>query len=88
MVQWVAAQGRLNAMSGQVRLTVRYTDAGDGWVTAQIIEIPAAISEGRTRAEARENVLDALQVVLTPDEEFEGTRSDDDSDVLTLNVAA
>lgn len=76
-------------MTGQVRLTIRYSDAGDSWVTAQIVEIPAAISEGRTRAEARENVLDALQVVLTPDEEFEGGRPGrDDSDVLTLNVAA
>jgi predicted RNase H-like HicB family nuclease len=53
-------------MTGQLRLTIRYTDAGDGWVTAQVLEIPGAISEGPTRAEARENVLDALQVVLTP----------------------
>jgi predicted RNase H-like HicB family nuclease len=75
-------------MTGQVRLTVRYSDAGDGWVTAQIVEIPAAISQGRTRAEARENVLDALQVVLTPDEAFDGGRVRDDSDVLTLNIAA
>jgi predicted RNase H-like HicB family nuclease len=77
-------------MTGQVRLTIRYTDAGDGWVTAQIVEIPAAISEGRTRAEARENVLDALQVVLTPDEEFAGTArpADADTDSLTLTVAA
>jgi predicted RNase H-like HicB family nuclease len=76
-------------MTGQVRLTIRYTDAGEGWVTAQVVEIPGAISEGRTRAEARENVLDALQVVLTPDEEFAGgTPPDSDTDSLTLTVAA
>jgi predicted RNase H-like HicB family nuclease len=76
-------------MTGQVRLTIRYSDAGDGWVTAQIAEIPAAISEGRTRQEARENVLDALQVVLTPDEEFAGGPRDEvDSDSLTLTYAA
>jgi predicted RNase H-like HicB family nuclease len=76
-------------MTGQVRLTIRYSDAGDGWVTAQIAEIPAAISEGRTRQEARVNVLDALQVVLTPDEEFTGGRRDEaDSDSLTLTYAA
>jgi predicted RNase H-like HicB family nuclease len=81
--------GSLDAMTGQVRLTIRYSDAGDGWVTAQIAEIPAAISEGRTRQEARENVLDALQVVLTPDEELIGGRSDQaDSDSLTLTYAA
>jgi predicted RNase H-like HicB family nuclease len=76
-------------MTGQVRLTIRYSDAGDGWVTAQIAEIPAAISEGRTRQEARENVLDALQVVLTPDEELAGGQSNQsDSDSLTLTYAA
>jgi hypothetical protein len=42
------------------RLTIRYTDAGDGWVTAQIDEEPAAISQGRTREEAYANVIDAL----------------------------
>jgi predicted RNase H-like HicB family nuclease len=42
------------------QLTVRYTDAGDGWVTAQIAEEPAAISQGRTREEAYANVIDAL----------------------------
>lgn len=53
-------------------------------------KIPAAISEGRTRSEARENVLDALQVVLTPDEEFtgDGQRAEDDSDSLSLTYAA
>jgi predicted RNase H-like HicB family nuclease len=71
-----------------LHLTIRYSDAGDGWVTAQVVEIPGAINEGATRAEARENVVDALQVVLTPDEEFAGgTPSDGDTDSLTLTVA-
>lgn len=81
--------GSLDTMTGQVRLTIRYTDAGEGWVTAQVAEIPAAISEGRTREEARANVLDALQVVLTPDEELMGQQpSETDSDSLTLTYAA
>jgi predicted RNase H-like HicB family nuclease len=84
-----AGLSRLGVMRGQLRLTVRYTEAGDGWVTAQVVEIPGAISEGSTRAEARSNVLDALQVLLTPDEEFTGgTPSDGDTDSLTLTVAA
>jgi hypothetical protein len=41
-------------------LTIRYADAGNGWITARIEEEPAAISQGRTRAEAYENVIDAL----------------------------
>jgi hypothetical protein len=32
--------------------------------------LPGALSQGRTRAEARENVLEALRTVLTPDDEL------------------
>lgn len=42
----------------------------DGWVVAQVLEVPGAISQGRTRAEAEENVLDALRTMLTPDEKL------------------
>ena len=45
--------------------------------------------EGPSRAEARANVLDALQAVLTPDEEVAGgTPSDGTTDSLTLTFAA
>jgi hypothetical protein len=53
-----------------LHLTIRYMDAGDGWFTAQLAEIPGAISG--TREEARGNVLDALEVLLTPDEQLAG----------------
>jgi hypothetical protein len=42
------------------QLTVLYSRNEDGWVTAQIAEYPAAISQGRTEHEAWTNVLDAL----------------------------
>ena len=42
-------------------LTIRYEDAGDGWIVARIEEEPAAISQGRTREEAHANVLGALR---------------------------
>jgi predicted RNase H-like HicB family nuclease len=32
------------------------------------LEIPGAISQGRTRDEARENVIDALRLMLSPDD--------------------
>lgn len=41
-------------------LTVVFTANDDGWVTAQIEEFPAAISQGPTEREAWSNVLDAL----------------------------
>jgi hypothetical protein len=46
--------------SGFGHLTFVYTPNPDGWVTAQIVEFPAAISQGETEEAARRNVLDAL----------------------------
>jgi hypothetical protein len=40
-------------------LNVRYTPNPDGWVTAQFVELPAAISQGRDEPEAFRNLLDA-----------------------------
>lgn len=67
-------------------LTIRFEDAGDGWIMASIPEVPGAISQGRTREEARENVIDALQTVLTPDEERAGRAAREDEEPLTLTV--
>jgi predicted RNase H-like HicB family nuclease len=48
-------------MAHQLRLTVQYEQGEDGWILARVRELPAAMSQGRTREEARSNVLDALQ---------------------------
>ena len=39
-------------------------DPESGWYTAQIKEIPQAISQGQILAEARENLKDALETVF------------------------
>jgi predicted RNase H-like HicB family nuclease len=69
-----------------LNLTIRYEANDDGRITAQVAELPGAISEGRTREQARTNVLDALQVLLTPDEELQGLRSDGNSESVTLKL--
>ncbi len=74
-------------MSESLHLTIRYEDAGDGWITAQVAEVPGAISQGKTREEARANVVDALDVLLTPDVELAGERAGADSESLTLTVS-
>lgn len=74
-------------MSETVRLTVRFEDAGEGWVMATIPEVPGAISQGRTREQARENVIDALRVVLTPDEQLAGGSLGPDVEPLELTIA-
>jgi predicted RNase H-like HicB family nuclease len=60
----------------------------DGWIVARVLEVPGALSQGRTREEARENVLDALRTVLTPDEEFVGETSEADREHLRFTAAA
>jgi predicted RNase H-like HicB family nuclease len=60
----------------------------DGWIVARVLEIPGALSQGRTREQARENVLDALQTVLTPDAELEGQGSSEDLEHLRFIAAA
>lgn len=54
-------------MSDALRFTIHYSDGGEGWIMAQVEEVPGAISQGRTRPEARENVIDALRLMLTPE---------------------
>jgi predicted RNase H-like HicB family nuclease len=48
-------------MAHQLLLTVQYEEGENGWIIARVRELPAAMSQGRTRKEARDNVLDALQ---------------------------
>jgi predicted RNase H-like HicB family nuclease len=57
-------------MSETLRLTITYDEPDEeGWIVARVIEVPGAISQGRTREEARENVLDALRLMLAPDDD-------------------
>jgi hypothetical protein len=48
-----------------INLPVVYEDAGAGRLTASIPVVPGTISWGRTQAEARGNVVDALGTMLS-----------------------
>ena len=57
-------------MNEQLRLTITFDDTDeDGWIVARVIEVPGAMSQGRTREEARENLIDALRLMLSPDDD-------------------
>jgi predicted RNase H-like HicB family nuclease len=58
----------------------------DGWVIATIPEVKGVFSQGRTREEARANVIDALRLMLSP----ELTNDDDqrEREQLHLTIAA
>jgi len=48
-------------------LTIVYEVDEDGWHIASIPEVPGVHTQGQTRDEARENVLDALALMLSPE---------------------
>jgi len=59
----------LVTMTENLRLTIAYEEPdAEGWIVARVIEVPGAVSQGRDRKEARENVIDALRLVLAPDD--------------------
>ena len=73
-------------MSERLRMTITFEDPDeDGWIVARVHEVPGAISQGRTREEARKNVLDALQVVLAPDDGDKGVAAGH-TEVLDLTL--
>lgn len=45
-------------------MTIVCETGDDGWIVASIPEVPGVHSQGRTREEARTNVVDALRGML------------------------
>jgi predicted RNase H-like HicB family nuclease len=57
--------GIVDDLTAQLHLTIVYeTDVDSDWIVASIPEVPGANSQGKTREEAREMVLDALAGLL------------------------
>jgi predicted RNase H-like HicB family nuclease len=76
-------------MAASVDFTIAFDHPDeDGWIVARVLEVPGALSQGRTREEARENVLDALRTVLSPDEDLTGETADSDREHLRFTAAA
>lgn len=76
-------------MSESLRLTIVYVNPGDGWIVPSVPEVPGAHSQGRTRGEARENVIDALHGILELRfGEHVLSEPAEDSEALELHIAA
>lgn len=54
----------MNSDEARVTYTAVLTPGEDGFVCAQIAEVPEAIGQGRTLEEARANVVEALELAL------------------------
>jgi predicted RNase H-like HicB family nuclease len=76
-------------MAASLDFTISFDSPDEGgWIVARVLEVPGAMSQGRTREEARENVLDALRTVLTPDEELAGEAPGSDREHMRFTAAA
>jgi predicted RNase H-like HicB family nuclease len=52
-----------------MKLTAIIEKSEDGWYVGQIEEFPAAISQGKTIPELKENLLDAFRLLLETNRE-------------------
>ena len=75
-------------MSESLHVTIVYEEGEDGWVVASIPEVPGAHSQGKTKDEARENVIDALREVLALRFGEHPASSPADSERLELVIGA
>ena len=58
----MAAKGYRWGVADRLRLTIAFDEPDEeGWIVARVLEVPGAMSQGRTRTEARENAIDALR---------------------------
>ena len=74
-------------MSERLRLTISYEEPDEeGWIVARVVEVPGALSQGRTREEARQNVIDALRLMLSPDDD-DASVADGRSEQLELTLS-
>jgi predicted RNase H-like HicB family nuclease len=55
-------------MSHQITLTRKE----NGWITVECPELPGCISQGRTEAEARRNIKEAISAWLLAEEQKRG----------------
>ena len=71
----------------ELELTIVYEPAENGWTTATIPALPDTISAGATRADARDNVLDALRMMLATPPQAAAARGDVEQLRVRLDVA-
>ena len=74
-------------MAGSMELHVALTGVEDGWVMAQVREIPAVVTAAPNEAEARDLIVDALREFLASFTEPDPISSAEDLH-LTLTIEA
>jgi predicted RNase H-like HicB family nuclease len=73
-------------MAEVLNLMIVYEPGDEGWITVSIPEAAGVLSQGRTRVQARANVMDALALMLSPEPVDAGDRRE--REALHLTIAA
>jgi predicted RNase H-like HicB family nuclease len=76
--------GIVGRVGEQLDLTIVYEPSEDGWILASIPRVGGVFSQGRTREEARANVIDALRVMLSPEPDEGGDSRERERVRLTI----
>ena len=58
------AVGRDKRISPDIKLSVRVRQGNDGYMVAECPDVPGAVSQGKTREEALENLEDVIRTCL------------------------
>jgi predicted RNase H-like HicB family nuclease len=69
-----------------LELSIVYEPVENGWVQARIAELPAVITAGRSREEAKELVLDALREYLLSLQQAADVEGDHERVALTISA--
>ena len=69
-------------------LTIIFERGVSGWWIATIPEVPGVFSQGKTRKEARENVLDALNELMTARKELALRERSPDTELESVPIGA
>lgn len=67
--------------------TVVFEEIEDGWYFARCLEVPEAITQGETLEAARENIKDAISLVLEDRREDAGREFEGRDDIIREHVA-
>jgi predicted RNase H-like HicB family nuclease len=71
-------------VSERLQLTIAFDEPDEnGWIVARVLEVPSALSQGRSREDALTNIIEALCLLLTPGAE-EPRTFDERTELLEL----
>jgi len=70
-----------------IQFTIAYEPVESGWTQARIVELPAVITAGETRQEAKALVLDALREYLLS-LRSDATGGDGEREPVALTITA